>query len=156
QLDLPGYSAYLHPITQTLLLGVGRDADGVKAEMFDVSDPAKPKVSSELKLGAGFSPLETEPHAFLYWGPSMLAVFPLENPGGGGAPPSFEGAVALHAGPGAPLSEAGRITHTNAATGDDAPVDRALVVGKTLYTLSYLGLAENDLATLAPTGFTKF
>ncbi len=46
-LKIPGFSEYLHPFTDNLLLGLGRDADekgvqsgNVKLSMFDVSDPA--------------------------------------------------------------------------------------------------------------------
>lgn len=46
-LKIPGFSEYLHPYSENLLLGIGFDADeatgrrqGVKLSMFDVSDPA--------------------------------------------------------------------------------------------------------------------
>lgn len=49
QLEIPGFSDYLHPIGRDLLLGVGFDTlpdvrndwfQGIKVELFDVSDPA--------------------------------------------------------------------------------------------------------------------
>ncbi len=49
ELKIPGFSAYLHPITDTLLLGIGEDGTesgtngGMKVSLFDVSDPTKPK-----------------------------------------------------------------------------------------------------------------
>ncbi len=50
ELKIPGFSEYLHPYGEGLLLGIGRDADessgftrGVKLSMFDVSDPANVK-----------------------------------------------------------------------------------------------------------------
>ena len=49
ELKIPGFSAYLHPLGDGLLLGVGQDADprtgrplGPQATLFDVSDPAAP------------------------------------------------------------------------------------------------------------------
>ena len=48
ELKIPGYSAYLHPIGEDLLLGVGQDADedgrplGTQLSIFDVSDLRKP------------------------------------------------------------------------------------------------------------------
>ena len=46
-LKIPGFSEYLHPFGDNLLLGIGYDADertgwrqGIKVSMFDVSDPA--------------------------------------------------------------------------------------------------------------------
>ena len=48
ELKIPGYSAYLHPIGEDLLLGIGQDADengrplGTQLSIFDVSDLRKP------------------------------------------------------------------------------------------------------------------
>ena len=148
QVEIPGYSAYLHPVTDTLLLGIGREGPGVKASLFDVSDMAAPKRVSQLDFGAGFTELESQPHAFLYWAKTGLAVFPFTGQ-------TFSGAIALHAGA-APLSEWGRIEHSLASRPDKAPIERALVIGDKLYTLSYAGLGANRLDNLAPLGFTAF
>ena len=49
QLKIPGFSEYLHPLDDGLLLGIGQSVDergtanGVKLSMFDVSDPLNPK-----------------------------------------------------------------------------------------------------------------
>jgi len=149
QLELPGYSAYLHPVTDTLLLGIGREGTGVQASLFDVSDMAAPKRVSQLAFGNGYSPLENEPHAFLYWAKTGTAVFPLSTA-------SFTGAVALRAGA-APLAELGRVEHRLASQPyAAAPIERAFVIGDTLYTLSYSGLAANRLDNLAALSFTGF
>jgi len=148
QLEIPGYSAYLHPVTDTLLLGVGHEGAAVKASLFDVSDMAAPKRVSQIGLGDGFTSLESEPHAFLYWAKTGMAVFPLQTA-------SFSGAVTLHAG-GAPLSELGRIEHRVPPQQIGAPVERAFVIGDKLYTLSYEGLGTNALANLASATFTAF
>ena len=42
QLKIPGYSAYLHPVGENRLLGVGREGTAVKASLFDVSNLAAP------------------------------------------------------------------------------------------------------------------
>jgi len=149
KLELPGYSAYLHPVTDTLLLGIGREGAGVQASLFDVSDMAAPKRVSQLGFGNGYSPLENEPHAFLYWAKTGTAVFPLSTA-------SFTGAVALRAGA-APLAELGRVEHRLASQPyEAAPIERAFVIGDTLYTLSYSGLAANRLDNLAALSFTGF
>jgi Beta propeller domain len=148
ELEIAGYSAYLHPVTDTLLLGVGREGAKVKASLFDVSNLATPKLASQVDLGDGFTTLESQPHAFLYWAKTGTAVFPLQTA-------SFYGAVALHAGA-APLSEIGRIAHPVASQPIGAPIERAFVIGDKLYTLSYAGLGVNRLDTLAGLGFTGF
>lgn len=55
ELEIEGFSQYLHPLSDTLLLGLGIDANsagrtqGLKATLFDVSNPATPtEISSQL------------------------------------------------------------------------------------------------------------
>ncbi len=49
ELKIPGFSTYLHPVSDTLLVGIGYETDnttrivGLKVSLFDVSDPSKPK-----------------------------------------------------------------------------------------------------------------
>jgi len=147
-LELPGYSAYLHPISDTLLLGIGREGADEMASLFDVSDPASPRRVSLLDLGQAYSSVDGQPHAFLFWPKTGLAVIPLQGS-------AFTGAMALHAGA-APLREWGRIAHPVPSQSYSAPIERSLVIGSKLYTLSYEGLAANALNTMAPLGFTSF
>ena len=57
ELLIPGFSDYLFPVGEGLLLGVGKDAtesgqiSGVKVALFDVADPAQPKQLSALTFG---------------------------------------------------------------------------------------------------------
>lgn len=57
ELELAGYSDYLFPLANGLLLGVGHDADadgrltGLKVTLMDVADPALPKALNSLTLG---------------------------------------------------------------------------------------------------------
>ena len=59
ELKIPGFSEYLHPITDNLLVGVGRDGTmtgengDCKVSLFDVSNPYEPKESSVLKVSDG-------------------------------------------------------------------------------------------------------
>ncbi len=57
ELKLPGYSAYLHPIGENLLLGIGYDGDAnnadfnaVKLSLFDISDPVNLKELDNIVL----------------------------------------------------------------------------------------------------------
>jgi uncharacterized secreted protein with C-terminal beta-propeller domain len=157
ELEIPGYSAYLHPIADGLLLGVGQEASdsglsqGTQVSLFDVSDLAHPKRIQHTVFGNGSSDAEFDPHAFLWWAPTRTMVLPLatSTPDGSG----FRGAVGLHVAADA-LAEYGRVTH---GTGDAAaPIARSMVIGDRLYTLSYSGLQANRLDTLAPVGFAGF
>ena len=42
ELEIPGYSSYLHPLTENIILGLGREDNKVKLSLFDVSDPENP------------------------------------------------------------------------------------------------------------------
>lgn len=67
ELKIDGYSDYLHPISETLLLGLGKDAipdessaqgdgrgawyQGVKLSLIDITDPSNPKEADKIVLG---------------------------------------------------------------------------------------------------------
>ena len=60
ELAVPGYSAYLHPLGDGQLLGVGVEADpatgrttGLQASVFDLRDLARPTQVARLQLGEG-------------------------------------------------------------------------------------------------------
>jgi hypothetical protein len=164
ELKILGYSAYLHPVSDDLLLGVGQDATaeggrlGTQLSLFDVSDLRAPKRLAQAALGASSSTTaEFDPHAFLFWKPAGLAVIPLSVYGSPEGRQTFEGAVGFKVGA-ASLAEAGRVSHPpNAGAGSQAPpIARSLVIGDKLYTLSYAGLQANRLDTLAPLAFAAF
>ncbi len=110
ELKIPGYSAYLHPLGDGLLLGVGQDADsdgrtlGAKATLFDVSDPANPRELGSWTKADGYSDVEWDHLAFLYWAPEEIAVLPLSL-----WQEQFFGAVVLKTDDG--VREIGRISH---------------------------------------------
>ena len=170
ELQIPGYSAYLHPVGDGRLLGVGQDANpetgeilGVQASLFDISNPAAPSRIAQVQLGQGWTPVESDHRAFLYWPATGSVVLPTEL-----YPPfiegqeqqeqAFSGAVVLHA-DAASLAETGRIQHRPDSASPDfyaPPVQRALVIGDDLWTLSDAGLARNDLASLTREALVTF
>ena len=118
ELKITGYSAYLHPIGEDMLLGVGQEATeegrttGTKFSLFDVSEPANPKVLDSLTFDDGYSGAEWDHRAFLWWAPENLAVASLSN-----HRESFYGAVAVKVTPSGgsyELSLAKEITHYEA------------------------------------------
>ena len=89
ELKIAGYSAYLHPVGPHRLLGVGQDATpqgrqaGTQLSLFDVADPAAPRLLSKVKLGHfTSSQAEYDHHAFLWWEPLRLAVIPVSGEDG--------------------------------------------------------------------------
>ena len=65
ELELPGFSTYLHPIDDDRVLGIGEEDGRVKAVLFDVSDPSDPTVADDYILDARFSAVAESHHAFL-------------------------------------------------------------------------------------------
>ncbi len=152
ELQIPGYSAYLHPVGENLLLGVGRDGgSSVKTSLFDVSNFAAPREVAQLQFPFSASAVENDPHAFLFWPKSNLVVMPLQSYG----TTPFLGAVGVRVAPNA-LTEAGRVEHRSDARNESATIERSLVIGDKLYTLSWLGLASSNLDNLGTVGYTAF
>jgi uncharacterized secreted protein with C-terminal beta-propeller domain len=157
ELKIPGYSGYLHPIGENLLLGVGQsgvDAGndpsqpvrggqiGVQFSLFDISDPASPRRIDTQTYGGGAAAAEFDPKAFLYWQPRDLIIAPTNLHGDHRGKGAFSGLVLLRANADG-LSELGRLSTTEAY----GTVARSAVVGDTVYILSDHALQANSLNT---------
>ena len=174
---LTGYSAYLHPASGTRLIGIGRQADamghvgGTQVSLFDVSDLAAPTRLATFALAGAISRAEFDPHAFLYWPGSHLMVVPLQVTGPVAGAPVTPGVAAQSPDgpqPGAlvlRISDSG-ITETGFITQPDttnttgypgfSPIERSLVIGQTLWTISTAGAMASDLTTLRQQGWVPF
>jgi uncharacterized secreted protein with C-terminal beta-propeller domain len=167
ELKIPGYSAYLHPVGDGLLLGVGRDADlegrplGVSVSLFDVRDPAAPKRLAVERLNDTYTQIEYDHHAFTWWEPERLALIPVELQNVIAEPVSPDGReiapdkqlptsylYSFRVTDGG-LTKVGRLTHGEHTQQYTGQITRSIVVGDTLYSLSGAGVAASDLGTFA-------
>lgn len=166
ELKIPGFSSYLHPVGEGRLLGVGQDATedgmttGLQLSLFDVSDATDPRRLATLDLGPGWSPVEHDHRAFLYWEPERLAVLPLERhdvrplgedsvaPGEPMPRPlePFLGAVAVRV-DGDGLRALAELSHDAPARQWD-PIVRSQVVDGQLLTVSPFGVGHGPLTDL--------
>ena len=166
---LTGYSAYLHPASDTRLIGIGRQADamghtgGTQVSLFDVAELAAPTRLATFALAGTISRAEFDPHAFLYWPASHLMVVPLQatgpvagalvTPGGVAQSPHgpHPGALVLRIGDSG-ITETGFITQPDTANTTGyagySPIERSLIIGQTLWTISTAGAMASDLTTL--------
>ena len=159
ELKIRGYSAYLHPVGDNLLLGVGQDAtsdgqtQGTQISLFDVSDPERPVRLQNHTLGQySSSQVEYDHHAFLWWEPTGLAVLPISQYTDAGD--SFLGAVGLKVSREGGIQEAGWAEHRR--SGYAWEIGRSLVVGGRLFTVSAAGMELNDLGTLREHAWIPF
>jgi hypothetical protein len=153
ELKIPGYSAYLHPLDDGLLLGVGQDATetgqvlGTQIALFDVSDLAHPERLHKRTLDGARSEVESDHHAFLWWAKRRLGVMPVEGP-----VPSvlasgdewFRGAVGFEVDRERGIAPRGVLAHPG-----DAQIRRAVVIGDELLTISEAGVEASDIDTFA-------
>lgn len=76
ELHVPGFSDFLHPVTDELLLGLGRDIQGgIKLELFDASDITAPLSRGNIVIGGpgSYSEAVYDRHAFT-WQPDVNGV----------------------------------------------------------------------------------
>lgn len=85
ELKIPGYSAYLHPIGDHRLLGVGQDATstgqelGLQISSFDIADASDPRRVDAVGYGPGSSSIvQTDARGFVYLPERRTAVLPAQ------------------------------------------------------------------------------
>jgi len=156
ELKIPGYSAYLHPVGDGLLLGIGQDAtddgmvQGTQVSLFDVSDLADPVRLDTHTLSEGSSSqVEYDHHAFLYW--EGLAVIPVQQWNWDGKSDDvWTGAVGVAVRDN-DLVEVATLTHPGGEGKDwdwRAQIVRSLAIGDAVYTISPKGILKSSADTL--------
>jgi len=157
ELKVPGFSSYLHRVGPDRLLGVGSSATtdgrvtGAQVSLFDISDRSTPRLVKAVDYPNGFTPVEFDHHAFLYWPATALAVIPLVEFSETGE--GFAGAIGLNVAEGG-LTEIGRATHQDEGITEwDTTISRSLVVNGSLFTVSDAGIEAEELANLRERSF---
>jgi Beta propeller domain len=153
QVALAGYSSFLQPLEAGLLLGVGEAVDqqlrtqGLQLEVFNVANPGQPALTSRQQLGNGASSAaEYDPHALLWWPASNLLVLPVDdysNPAANSSADvwSISSSGSLH--------QLGSLTQPGTSPGGNPEIERAVVVGGDIYTISEQGVMESDMSSLS-------
>lgn len=91
ELEIPGFSEYMHPLDENHLLTIGRSGnelgdmgrmDAVQLQIFDISDLSAPQLTAEFTLfadakGSSWSPASYDHHAFTYHAPSQTLAIPV-------------------------------------------------------------------------------
>ena len=156
ELTVPGYSDYLHPVGDGRLLGVGEDVTGglvrgLQVSLFDVSSPDDPKQLDSVTRDHTPSESPIDPHAFLYWAADGIAVIPIDswNYRQSGA------ALVVKVGTDH-LSVLGTVRNPADNNHYGVGIERTLVIGDQLWTMSSSGLRASDLHTLDREAWVPF
>jgi uncharacterized secreted protein with C-terminal beta-propeller domain len=153
-LEMPGYSAYLHPMGDDYLIGLGRDADpqtgavrGLQLSLFDVSDLANP-VRKDVYLFSqdvwgAHSEAEWDHHAFAFYPSQGIVALPVSADWAGN-----DGLEVISVNKDSGFAHLGTIVH-------DTPVRRSLRIEDCLYSVSLSTVkvnampdVENEIASL--------
>lgn len=162
ELEVPGFSSYLHPFEDVHLLATGMDGTedgtitGFSVSLYDVSDMAAPSLTDRITLGSdwGWSESLWDHHAFtLHRGVLSVPFYSWDDD------VSFSGLLVIDAET-TGLTELGRIDHAD-LVGDSvciyewedacetdwwyAQVRRSVVIEDNLYSISDYGMKVNEL-----------
>jgi hypothetical protein len=160
ELKITGYSAYLHPLDNDRLLGVGAAATkeglriGTQVSLFDVSNLKKPELLSSVAARGTRTSVEDTHKAFLYWPPARKAVVPVTGFTGVGRRrvPGFVGALGFDVGA-KKITRSGTITH-GVIRFDE--IERSLVIDDRVYTLSCTSVEVAGMDRLSQLGAVTF
>jgi uncharacterized secreted protein with C-terminal beta-propeller domain len=169
ELEIPGYSDYLHPYDDSHIIGIGMETGenqwggisttGVKLSLFDVSDVANPEEISKYVIGGNgaYSYALNEHKAFLFNRDKELLVIPASVPEGNEKDywrDVWHGAYVFRVNLDDGIVFRGRITHqedvneTGYWYSYQYDVKRSLYIDDVLYTLSEKTLRMNSLVNL--------
>ncbi len=172
QLKIHGYSAYLQPVGENLLLGLGQDATdsgrvtGLQLSLFDVADLADPRRIARVRLPGAYSDAEADHHAFTLADGLVLIPFQRTT---SDASPSFDTgvlavpltdrdgfgeAVVLRARARGPVTIPRTAPEEQTAAGYLDVPQRTVVADGAIWTLTAAGVATHDAATLDRVGYT--
>jgi uncharacterized secreted protein with C-terminal beta-propeller domain len=154
ELEVTGFSSYLHPIGDDWLLAVGQEADeegrvlGLAVSIFDIRDFAEPKLAHRHLIEGeddtwSWSEALSDHHAFTYHR-GVLSI-PIYIAGAEGR---FSGLLVLAVDPEDGIWELGRIDHQDLSeTSWRAWMRRSVYIEDAIYSLSSAGVKVNSLHT---------
>lgn len=176
ELKIPGFSEYMHPLDDTHLLTIGRDAttegrqQGLALQIFDVTDPAKPVQQQKFVYDGseyGSSEAEYDHKAFTFFAEKGLLAFPYysysnelcDGPGCSAGPKSTLEVFSVSAATG--FAKLGALdassflknSQNGYCGGYYGPsVRRGLFLEDTAYAISYGGIVAKKVTELAGAG----
>ncbi len=166
ELEIPGFSTYIHPIADDKLLtiGVGGDENGAnwrtQISMFDVGDFENPSLYDTEELVTegnwGWSEAMYEHKAFQYWAPKKLLAVPLSSYDYDGYDYSYLSLLQLvTVDTDTGLAKYGTIDHSHLFNSDPEQywyyrdVRRSIFMGDYIYAISDRGISVHEVDDLS-------
>ncbi|MEM2839159.1 MAG: beta-propeller domain-containing protein [Thermoplasmata archaeon] len=150
EIELPGFSTYLHPIDGDHLLGIGIENGSVKISLFDVSDPTAPSEKFRyLTERSSYSEANWDHKAILFDAKKELLVIPMTEYSYTSTDiynytyEMTSGACVFRVSVDGGIELRGVIDHSTSI------VRRALYIGNYLYTISECFVKANQLSDLS-------
>lgn len=180
ELEITGFSTYLHPFGEDYLIGIGREGDengwitDLQLQLFDVSDMSNPTRIQQEVLGMGesgwsSSAAEHDHRAFTFWVTENLLAIPVTLEDWSYETDEyryFSGIIVYEVSAEDGFVEIGRVSHTDFATdvycGSDSTcaaseyywyswMQRSTFIDGYLYAISNLGLSVSSVENLEET-----
>lgn len=179
QLQIPGFSEYMHPLDDTHLLTIGRETDdvghqhtnggywyGIAIQLFDVTNPLKPVLQQKFVYDGGeyaTSEAAQNHKAFTYFDDRKLLAFPYvrQNYGSTTSTGPSSTLEVFHVDVATGIQKLGSVDHSsllgtlpNGGYGYcggyfDGAVRRGVFFENVVYSISYGGILANDVSQLA-------
>ena len=177
ELKIPGFSDYLQPYSENLIIGFGKDAvesgnnayyQGLKLSLFDVSDPLNPKETFSYHVGdrGSSSPVLTDHRALLFNKDKNIIGFPVTltqladgNKDNIYAYGNFvyDGYYVMGLDPTTGFTLKGKVTHLESGNQNDLyslglQMQRGAYIGNVLYTISNAKIVASSLSDFSKLG----
>lgn len=167
ELKIPGFSSYLHPYKENILIGVGREVEvgegnnpvvkGLKLSLFNIADMSSPQEVFNMVLGGpgSESPVIYDHKAFLLSAERDLLFLPVSLTNEGGSYEQIFQGIIVYEISESGLRERGRIEHNLLSSRfeennfQDDTARRALYIGNYAYSLSPSFLRSVNLLDLS-------
>lgn len=148
ELKIPGFSTYMHPLSEDHLLTIGRDVDestgmdqGLQLQIFDVSDKANPRRIHQRTLRNTYSTAELDHKAFMFDPRSSILLIAAERYDGYSQASSLElFSISIDAG----IQPFGSVRHHVPNTPSDR-IERGLLIEDFVYSLGTQNLLIHTL-----------
>ena len=168
ELKIPGFSDYMHPLGDNHLLTIGRDVDeetqrdnGTALQIFDVSEPANPKLAHKALVGEGYSEANHNHKAFNFYADKGLLAFPFVSHEGNfsstlelwdvSAKDGFNAAAPSIIPTSSSTIVAGCLTRWRSSTyncGYQPQITRGVFIDEFIYSISYGSVRVHDVGDL--------